>query len=318
MASDVPARVLALVGSARRDGYTMACLQEVLAGAAQVVGVEVQTIHLLDHAFGPCTSCYACIRSSDHRCVLDDDLGRRGDTDLWRAVDGANAMLWATPVHGWSVDALLHLFIERLYPFTWSGELQGMPIAGLSVASNQGFGHLANEMLCQWSFTKGARWIGGLSVHMVYWEDVRPEARALGRRLAEAALVDAQGREPLDEESHWLAYENTPWPAYPRYLENLTRDSGDPRQSILRRALDAEAMSRPEAVEALRRADALFQRAAADDRLGRREEAIRGLVRASAHWTQATWKEYLEEKLIKAPQPAAYRPLSDPDIEGER
>jgi hypothetical protein len=32
-------------------------------------------------------------------------------------------------------------------------------------------------------------------------------------------------------------------------------------------------------------------------------------VEASAAWTHATWKEFLEEGVIKAKQPEAYRPL---------
>jgi hypothetical protein len=42
---------------------------------------------------------------------------------------------------------------------------------------------------------------------------------------------------------------------------------------------------------------------------GRREEAARRLVRASAYWTRATWLEFVEPRVVHASQPAAYRPL---------
>jgi multimeric flavodoxin WrbA len=308
------ARILAIVGSARRDGYTQQVLDEVLAGAADVTGAEVETVPLLDYTFGPCHSCYECIRMPEHRCILADDMGRRGEGDLWRRIETANGLVLATPVHGWTADALIHLFLERLYPFLWSGELKGIPVATLAVASNQGFQEVANTMLCQWSFTMGARWIGGLPVHIAYWADARPEARDLGRRLAKAALADAtEGRRALSDREMWHHYHNSAWPVFPRYLENLTRGTSDGRQSILRRALATGAMQRPEALEHLRQADALFEQALSHQRLGQIEAAMDTLVQASAQWTHATWREFLEEQLIKAPPPRAYRPLDDGD-----
>ncbi|MBC7237532.1 MAG: flavodoxin family protein [Chloroflexi bacterium] len=305
------ASILAVVGSARRDGYTVQVLEEICR-EMESSGADVEVLHLLDYTFGPCRSCYECIRMAEHRCILADDMGRRGEGRLWRRVEGANGLLLVTPVHGWAADALIHLFVERLYPFLWSGELKGIPLAAVSVASNQGFQHMANAMLCQWSFTMGARWIGGLPVHMAFWEEVRPEARDLGRRLAEAAASDArEGRRPLSDRELWRYYQNTPWPVFPRYLENLTRGSGDPDRSIIRRALTAGTFRRPEALEHLRQADHWFEEAMAHMRLGDLGRALDALVWASAYWTHATWQEFLEEQLIKVPPPAAYRPLME-------
>jgi hypothetical protein len=45
--------------------------------------------------------------------------------------------------------------------------------------------------------------------------------------------------------------------------------------------------------------------------LGHREETALRLVRASAHWTRATWIEFVEPSVVRAPQPGAYRPLPD-------
>ena len=304
------ALVLGILGNARADGYTVRFLDRMLLAAGEVEGVEVERVHLLDYSFGACRSCYECIRLSEHRCVLRDDMGSRGTGVLWRKVEASNAMVWATPVHCWSADALMHLFIERLYPFLWSGELRGIPVATLAVASNQGFQIVADTMLCQWAFTTGARYVGGLPVHTAYAEEALRDAAGLGRRLGLAALEDeVRGRKAPAEDEHWRAYLTAPWSVVGPYVANLTAGTGDPAFSLIRRALDRGGFSRPEAVGLLEEADAAFEKHAQAHALNDGDAALRWLVKASALWTHATWKEFLEEELIKAPPPRAYRPL---------
>lgn len=305
------AKVLGIIGSARKDGYTVRVLDSLLTGAGAVVGVEVQAVHLLDYSFGPCRSCYECIRMAVHRCILSDDMGQRGEGSLWRLVEGANAMAWASPVHCWTADALIHLFIERLYPFLWSGELKGIPIATLAVASNQGFQIVAHRALCQWAFTTGARYVGGLPVHAAYLPEALQDAEFLGWRLGEAALADErEGRRPLSDEEMWLAYEHAPWQVLEPYVENLTRGTGDAEHSIVRQALARGGFVKEEAIALLLKADCALEDFWRHRAIGTRAEAIGALVRASALWTHATWKEFLEEDLIHAPPPEVYRPLS--------
>lgn len=307
------ARVLGMLGNARVDGYTTKVLAGMLEGARSVPGVEAEQVPLLRYDFGPCTSCYECIRMPEHRCILRDDMGQRGEGRLWREIEGANGMILAAPVHCWTADALTHLFVERLYPFLWSGELRGIPVATLAVASNQGFQIVANTMLCEWSFTLGAHYVGGLPVHVAYLEEALPEARHLGVKIGEAALCDErEGRASPSDEELWLEYLDTPWRVYPHYVENLTRGTGDPALSLIRRALAQGSFRRPEAVELLKRADREFESFVHHRNLQDRENALRALVRASSFWTHATWKEYLEEQLVRVPPPVAYRP-----IEGE-
>ena len=306
------ALVLGCMGSARRDGYTIGVLEATLHGADSVDGVETELIRLLDHSFGPCTSCYECIRMPEHRCILPDDMGRRGSGALWQRVETANALVLATPVHGWMADALIHLFAERLYPFLWSGELKGIPVGTLAVASNQGFQDSANRMLCQLAFTMGAHYVGGLSVHAAYMRDALQQAEYLGIRLGEAALADERmGRRAMSDQEIWAYYADKPWSVYPEYLANLTLGTGDPRLSVMQRALATDAFHRPAAVELLRRAQEAFEDSSRSHALGNTERALKCLVRASALWTHATWSEFLEESLIKAPPPDAYRPLGD-------
>ncbi len=302
------ARIVGILGSARKDGYTVRVLNAMLDAANKIPGVQVESVHLLDYAFGPCRSCYTCIRRADHRCIQNDDMGGTGV--LWQKIEAAHAMVWASPVHRWTADALTHLFIERLYPFIWSGKLKGIPVATLAVASNQGFQIEAHRALCQLAFSVGARYVGGLPVHAAYLGEALKDAAYLGEKIAEAALEDERSRSALTDEELWLAYQNTPWAVYPHYVANLTMDTANPEFSIIKRALARGTFARAEAVAFLKEADKALDESMQYESLGKREQAIRTLVRASARWTHATWKEFLEEDLIQTPPPKAYRPLA--------
>ena len=302
------ARVIGILGSARKDGYTMRVLAALLNAASKAPGVQTECVQLLDYTFGPCRSCYTCIRQADHRCIQNDDMGGAGA--LWQKIEAAHAMVWASPVHRWTVDALIHLFIERLYPFIWSGELKGIPVATLAVASNQGFQIEAHRALCQLAFSVGAKYMGGLPVHAAYLGEALKDAAYLGERIAQAALEDEKGRRALTDEEMWLAYQNTPWAVYPHYVANLTMGTANPELSIIKRALAQGAFSKAEAIALLQDADKAFDESMHYESLGKREQAIRSLVKASALWTHATWKEFLETDLIRVPPPRAYRPLN--------
>ena len=214
------AHILALLASGRSKGFTASLLQASITGAQRVEGVEVEWVHLHKFKFGPCTSCFQCIRNDPHECVLKDAMG--GDGKLMEKIKSANGWILADPVHYWGPSAQCHLFIERCYPFLWSGELEGMPFASISCASNQGMQRLANAELCKWSFCKGFRYIGGLPVHTTYFERALQESENLGRKLAEAAKIDAEGRGKFPDRERYVDYLNKPWSVLEPYLDNIS------------------------------------------------------------------------------------------------
>ena len=311
------ARVIGFLGNGRPDGgYTITVLKEALKGAESVSGVQTELIYLTHYKFGSCVSSYNCIRDPNHRCTLADDMGLKGEGKLWKIQEGANGFIFGSPVHHWNVDALTHLFIERLYPYTWSGEIKGLPVATINVASNQGFQDWANKVLCELMFALDLKYIGGLPVHAAYMDEALPKARYLGVKLGEAAIIDErEGRHvPTDEEA-WLNYQNTAWKVYPHYLENLTMGTGNPRFSVIRRSLSNGTFKNKEAIDLLEKADKEFEDFSRFHSLNDERNAIRSLVKASTYWTHATWKEFLEEQKIKVKQPGAYRPFEENEIE---
>ena len=299
------AHVLALLASGRRKGFTASVLEAAIAGAGSVDGVRVELVHLHKYAFGPCTSCFNCIRNETHDCTLSDAMG--GNGELMAKVKGANGWIIADPVHCWGTSAQSHLFIERCYPFVWSGKLEGMPFASISCASNQGMQRLANENLCKWAFTYGLRYIGGLPVHTAYIERARQKAIVLGRELAEAAKRDAQGRARFPDEERYVDYLNRPWSVLEPYLDNLSNGTMEYDASLIAEGI--ANFQRRAAIELLQGAKGHFENALELYKERKDEAACGELVRASALWTHATWKEFLEEDVVKTSAPEAYRPI---------
>ena len=301
------ARVLALLMSGRAHGFTASLLEKTAEGARGVEGVEVEWVHVHKHRFGPCTSCFNCIRDEEHGCTLNDAMGRNGE--LMAKVQAANGIVVGDPVHTWGPTAMCHLFVERCYPHLWSGDLVGMPFASISCASNQGMQRLARENLCKWSFTMGFRYIGGLPVHTTQLARARGEAEGLGRRLGEAAAEDAAQRKPFSDQDKYVAYLDEPWSVLDPYLDNLSNGTMAWEGSLIAEGLDS--FKRQDAVELLQEARGHFEAALQLRGEGRREEACHRLVRASALWTHATWMEFLEEDVIRSETPGAYRPIPE-------
>lgn len=301
------AKVLGLLMSGRRHGFTSSLLDAATRGAQSVDGVVVDFVHVNRLELSPCRSCFDCIRSEDHGCILQDAMGAEGE--LMQKVKAANGWIIADPVHMWGPTATCHLFIERCYPFLWSGALSGMPFMSISCASNQGMQRLANQFICKWGFAFGLRYVGGMPVHTVQLEPAMLQAEELGRKMGEAAAADAVERTPLNDKERYVEYLDHPWSALEPYLDNLTNGTMRYEDSLIASGL--RSFRRPEAVELLKEAREPFQEALRLHAAGRRQEACEPLVRASALWTHATWKEFLEEDVIGSSVPDAYRPLDE-------
>ena len=306
------ARVLTVLCSGRRKGFTAGILERAEEGARSVEGVEIDHVHLHDYAFGPCKSCFACIRDENHLCVQNDDLGKQGKGILFRKLLEANGIIIADPVHGWGASAMCHVFVERWYPFVWSGKIQGMPFASFACASNQGMQHVAIETTCRWAFTHGLKYVGQLPVHVAYYDEALKEARYIGEQMGRAALEDAAERKPFESDlERFLTYMGKPWDPLENYLFNLTNGTFTAEKSIPEKALRQGVFKRPEALELLKRCSEGLAEAVRFYKLKDYEQATHHLVEASACWTHATWTEFLEEQVIGTSAPDVYRPMSE-------
>lgn len=307
------ARLLAVQASPRKTGWTAQLLDAAVKGAGEVSGVEVDVVWLEDYTFRPCKSCFACIRSEAHRCVIADDMGEGGA--LFDKLASANSMIVACPVFMWGSSAMTRVFLERMYPFIWSGELSGMPFASISCASNSGFQYHASVDIARQVFNYSLRYMGCVPVHASYFDEGLEMAREKGSELAQAALADHRdGRSTLTDREKFTLYQE-PWNVFESYVDNLTNGSKLPEDSMARKALEKKTFGRERALEMLTRADKKIQKAFELLDAGKDVEARDALSDGSALWTEATWREFLEEDVIGVTKPEAYRPPPEEEDE---
>jgi multimeric flavodoxin WrbA len=306
------ARIMVVQGSGRRRGFTASLMNDVVAEMRKIEGIEVEIYHLHNYIFGPCKSCFFCIRNVGSGCCQDDDWGRKGKGDLYQAFMRANGLLMVDPVHGWGMSAASRVFIERIYPTFWVGTPYGLPFASISCASNQGFQTRAVEEFSKFSAAKGFRYIGGLPVHVAYLKEARADAVALGGKLTEAALADERcGRKKLTDEEIFLMYMDTPWSIVRGYIDNLTNGTFRYETSVPVRALKDGVFTNPEARPLLEKTCESLKRALERYDAGDTRAAAIELSKTSKFWTNATFIQFLRDDVVKAEMPKAYRPLDE-------
>ena len=195
-------RVLAIIGSYRRNGVIDRLVDEVLASARDA-GAEVSKIHLVDVHIEFCTNCRTCTQEAGGQagqCVIQDDMH-----GILERIQQADALVLASPMNFWTVTAVTKRFIERLVCTAYWPWGAAAPRArnavknkrGLVVASSAAPAPLARATTRMVGLMKntlkllGARTVGvlfmGLSARdraQCLSPRIVRRARRLGRRLA--------------------------------------------------------------------------------------------------------------------------------------
>lgn len=116
-------RVLAVVGSARKDGNTVALVNQVLDGAASK-GAETKSLFLTDFNIKYVEDCRLC-RKAGH-CLIEDDFNQ-----LMDEVYASDIIVFGTPLYWYGPSAQLKVFIDRwncqltLSPDEFYGRMRG-------------------------------------------------------------------------------------------------------------------------------------------------------------------------------------------------
>lgn len=103
-------KVVAFLGSPRPRGNTDTLAEAVLEGARSA-GCATESFALRALRIHPCTGCGNCGRRG-HLCIFRDD----GET-LYRAMIGADVLLFVTPVYWYGPTAIMKAFLDRLVVF---------------------------------------------------------------------------------------------------------------------------------------------------------------------------------------------------------
>ena len=118
-------KILAIIGSRRKNGNTSCLIQSLLAPAGKG-GAQTETIFLGDYNFGGCTGCEGC--RSSWECVIKDDFAQ-----VVQKLDDAEGIILASPTYWYSVTSDMKRFIDRCYSLIqfpvnrkeWIGKYQG-------------------------------------------------------------------------------------------------------------------------------------------------------------------------------------------------
>jgi multimeric flavodoxin WrbA len=181
-------RILAVVGSPRRNGNTHILVSCILEGA-QREGAAGNILFLGDLDIHECTGCHACWEGKE--CSKNDDMNR-----IYPQIIDSDGIIFGTPVYWYGPTALMKGFVDRFVYFN-SPENRAR-IRGKSAALAVPFEEEDPEAaaLLVAFFEKSLRYlemnlVGKIIVpgvsrkgEIVKKQDLLEEARNLGRRLA--------------------------------------------------------------------------------------------------------------------------------------
>lgn len=100
-------KVVGIVGSRRKRGNSQALVQAVLEPLS-AAGSDCELLFLGDYGIGACTGCEGCANS--YECVIRDGYQR-----VIEAIDGADAVVLASPTYWYTVTSDMKRFIDRSY-----------------------------------------------------------------------------------------------------------------------------------------------------------------------------------------------------------
>lgn len=298
--------------SGRRNGYTANLMKAAVKCIGDMENLEVEVFHLHDYMFGPCTSCFSCIRNVGSGCVLDDDWGRKREGVLYKAAVKTNGVLMVDPVHGWGMSAAARLFLERFYPTFWEGIPYGMPFASISCASNQGFQYRASEEYCKFAAAHGLLHAGSLPVHALFYDEGLARSEELAVKIAEAALADEKnGRKKPTDKEIFTTFNGTAFDLVEKYFQNLTDNTFVYEESLPYKAVRDGLVTNPEALPLIEKVCEHLKTALELYHAGNRADCAVELSYAAKYWTNGTFKQCCENVIVKAGIPKAYRPLDE-------
>ncbi len=101
-------KVLALNGSARKDGNTAILLNLVL-DELRLEGIETELIQMSGHPIAGCVACHKCFKNLDKRCSVSKD----GLNDYIAKMLEADGILLGSPTYFSDVSVGMKAFIER-------------------------------------------------------------------------------------------------------------------------------------------------------------------------------------------------------------
>lgn len=100
-------RVLAVNGSARKDGNTAILIKKVFE-ELEAEGIATEMIQLSGKKIRGCAACYKCFENKDRRCSVKDDLN-----EIIAKMEEADGIILASPTYFADVTSEMKALIDR-------------------------------------------------------------------------------------------------------------------------------------------------------------------------------------------------------------
>ncbi len=101
-------KVVAINGSARKDGNTAILLATVLEELRKE-GIETEMVQLAGRSMKGCLACYGCFRNKNGRCVIEDDQAN----EVIAKMAEADGIILGSPVYVADVSSGMKALIDR-------------------------------------------------------------------------------------------------------------------------------------------------------------------------------------------------------------
>ncbi len=126
-------KILVLSGSPKANGNTATLVKWFAEGAcSKGAKVEVAETAFLKYKSTGCTSCRACQKIKEYRCVINDEA-----TPVLARMPDMDAIVMATPLYFFSASAQLKLVFDRMFSlYKWDNSAGTMktPLKGKTLA----------------------------------------------------------------------------------------------------------------------------------------------------------------------------------------
>ena len=101
-------KVVAFIGSPRKNGNTATLVAEVVKGA-EAAGAQVKVFPINEMNIRPCQSCFSCRKQ--YGCPIDDDM-----KSVYEEIKQADAVVIGSPVYMLQVAGQVKVLFDRLFP----------------------------------------------------------------------------------------------------------------------------------------------------------------------------------------------------------
>jgi multimeric flavodoxin WrbA len=205
------AKVLAVVGSPRKNGLSSALSDSALEGAREA-GATTEKIFLSDFDMDACQDCIQLGCYDDQQCTFADDF-----EEVSERMDAADALVVATPVYWGDVSNSMRWLLSKKMRMR-SETTNGQPALPIAVAGGTGNGLLEAMKPLYLCFEKlRYRSLAAFPVTRFNLDHCHEQAREGGKAL----VREAAAARPLDMVALFAHYNDLPYRAADRIDERL-------------------------------------------------------------------------------------------------